>query len=337
MNGHEVRLQMDDPPGAGRRALIIGSRGLIGCALAGRLVSHGYQVHGVDSDRAAESLAPWRQATHEWRRRLTAGSSQVVLDVREHTKVQEFIDRVKPHAIVYLAALLASQSREHPDEARAVQVEGLANVLQSASAVHPTPHVVLASSSYVFGHFEGRTVNDSSELAPIDEYGRAKAEAEVLLAESGLPATVLRPAAVYGIGDPRSRYVTVSVEAAAAGRPLVYEYPDFSADFTHVDDVADAFVRALEVPAAVGGTFNITREEPRRNADVIDILLENDTGLKSVVTAEEIPAYVPRRGLISCRGAHETLGWTARLGLREGVLNELRLAQSVLSPGSADG
>jgi dTDP-L-rhamnose 4-epimerase len=78
----------------------------------------------------------------------------------------------------------------------------------------------------------------------------------------GMEGVALRLFNVYGPGQALSNPYT-GVLAIFAARllngqaPLVFEDGEQRRDFVHVDDVANAFVLALESPNAAGGLFNI--------------------------------------------------------------------------------
>lgn len=78
----------------------------------------------------------------------------------------------------------------------------------------------------------------------------------------GMESCALRLFNVFGPGQALSNPYT-GVLAIFAGRllngepPMVFEDGAQRRDFVHVADVAQAFARALDSPAAVGGTFNI--------------------------------------------------------------------------------
>ena len=76
---------------------------------------------------------------------------------------------------------------------------------------------------------------------------------------------------VYGPGQALSNPYTgvlaifASRLAATASRPDVFEDGEQRRDFVHVDDVARAFVLALERPEAVGEVFNIGSGQDRQH------------------------------------------------------------------------
>lgn len=83
-----------------------------------------------------------------------------------------------------------------------------------------------------------------------------------MTAAYGIEGCALRLFNVFGPGQALSNPYTGVLAIFASRllngeRPLVFEDGRQRRDFVHVDDVARAFVSALEEPAAVGGVFNI--------------------------------------------------------------------------------
>ncbi|MGK2910031.1 MAG: NAD-dependent epimerase/dehydratase family protein, partial [Sphingobium sp.] len=89
----------------------------------------------------------------------------------------------------------------------------------------------------------------------------------------GMEGVCLRLFNVYGPGQALSNPYT-GVLAIFASRllngqaPMIYEDGEQRRDFVHVSDVARAFADALELPQAVGGTYNIGSGQDRSVNDV---------------------------------------------------------------------
>lgn len=89
----------------------------------------------------------------------------------------------------------------------------------------------------------------------------------------GMEAVALRLFNVYGPGQALSNPYT-GVLAIFASRllngqpPLIFEDGAQRRDFVHVDDIARAFVLALEKPEAAGGVFNVASGRHRSVAEV---------------------------------------------------------------------
>lgn len=95
----------------------------------------------------------------------------------------------------------------------------------------------------------------------------------ILGAPYGIESVCLRLFNVYGPGQALSNPYTGVLAIFASRllngqRPLVFEDGEQRRDFVHVDDVAHAFMRALFLPEAAGGTFNIGSGQSRSVREV---------------------------------------------------------------------
>ncbi len=73
-------------------------------------------------------------------------------------------------------------------------------VLVQAWQKKPPGHVIWVSSTGVYGQNQGEWVDETSKCAPTHYAGQSLLRAEALLAQSGVPHTVLRLAGIYGPG-----------------------------------------------------------------------------------------------------------------------------------------
>jgi 2'-hydroxyisoflavone reductase len=136
---------------------------------------------------------------------------------------------------------------------------------------------VFMSSIAAYGG--GIDLREEDPLAPDDfpePYSRNKATAERALfrlhANSGLPVTTFRPPFVHGPRQPfyREQFFW---DRLLDGRPVIL--PDGGGtpmQWAFVDDVAEACVRALEVPAAAGQAFNIAHVERTTQREFVETL-----------------------------------------------------------------
>ena len=126
---------------------------------------------------------------------------------------------------------------------------------------------VFISSAAVYAG--GRDQREDAALAPADHpmpYVQHKVTAErALLAmhrESGFPVTIFRPPFVHGPRQPFYREAFFW-DRLLDGRPVILpDGGDTPMPWVFVSDVAEACVRAIEVPGAVGETFNVGHVEP---------------------------------------------------------------------------
>jgi UDP-glucuronate 4-epimerase len=129
-------------------------------------------------------------------------------------------------------------------------------------------HLVYASSSSVYGL--DRTLPFSPHQGgdhPITMYGATK-RANELMAHSyahlfNLPCTGLRFFTVYGPWGRPDMVLSKFTGAMLRGQPIrVFNHGRSTRDFTYIDDVAEALVRALDKPATPSGTFAAATPDP---------------------------------------------------------------------------
>ena len=89
-----------------------------------------------------------------------------------------------------------------PQRYQSVYVDGLKNVLASLQH-HPPGQLLLASSTSVYHQQDGSWVDERSATEPEGFAGRCQLAAESLALASGLAATVVRFAGIYGPGRER--------------------------------------------------------------------------------------------------------------------------------------
>jgi UDP-glucuronate 4-epimerase len=135
----------------------------------------------------------------------------------------------------------------------------------------------------------------------------------------GVPVVCLRPFSVYG---PRIRpdlAMWIFAKAIATGRSIpVLGDGSYRRDFTHVSDVCDGFLTALDTPQAIGEAINLGHDEPVAIRELIS-LLEEALGRKAVLEHRPAsPADLPvtRADLSKAR---RLLGYQPRMALADGV------------------
>ncbi|GAA4758363.1 NAD-dependent epimerase/dehydratase family protein [Actinomycetospora chibensis] len=184
--------------------------------------------------------------------------------------------------------------------------------------------VVRLGSSTEYGASASPLAEDAP-LAPRGFFGATKAAGSLLLlaaaAERGVRATVLRAFQVYGPGDHPTRFVPTVLAAAAGGATVPLTAPGRRRDWVWVDDVVDACVRsAADDALPPGQVLNLGTGVQTANEELVD-LAERVTG-RPIARA---PGAHPGRSWDTADWvcdpslAHRLLGWTAGVGLAEGL------------------
>lgn len=111
-----------------------------------------------------------------------------------------------------------------------------------------------------------QALNEDSPAFPVSDYGRSKLDVEKIVAESGLPYAIVRPAMVVGDDMRFDSHFAVFARHALAGSPLAWMAWPGQFSVVHVDDL----VRAIQVLAthelAAGKVFFCAGETLALNA-----------------------------------------------------------------------
>lgn len=142
-----------------------------------------------------------------------------------------------------------------------LNTQGAENVFRAAVR-HKLEKVVHVSTPLAFGAPAQVPFDEEAEAGPHpSHYARSKYLADQIgwrmHAERGLPLTVVHLAAVIGAGDPRP---TMEVRRAVERRLPVLVGADTTYTYVHVEDAAEAIVRALLNPASTGRRYLIGTE-----------------------------------------------------------------------------
>jgi UDP-glucose 4-epimerase len=272
-------------------------------------------------------------------RDAVADTPLAVGDVADPALVADVIGRYRIDAIVHFAAYKAAgESMEDPGRYFANNVAGTAALLEAASRAG-VRRFVFSSSCAVYGTPPTLPVAESTPVAPESPYGETKAMVERMLAWydrcRGVRSVSLRyfnaaGAAMDGsLGEDWAvtlNLIPLAMKALLGLSPPLrvfgtdYPTPDGTAirDYIHVDDLADAHLRALDYLESGGSTavFNLGTGV---GSSVRQVLAAAERASGRPVPAVDAPRRPgdPAALWADSTRAREVLGWEPRYGLDE--------------------
>ena len=297
------------------KALVTGGAGFIGSNLVNALVERGDDVRVLDNFSTGN--------------RVNLAGLEVEIVEGELRSYERVHNAVRGVEVVFHLGALGSVPRsvQDPLTSSAVNVEGTLNVLLAARD-EGIRRVVFSSSSSVYGTRADLPVAETSACDPISPYGVAKLAAERYCVSfsrvyESFETVVLRYFNVFGPRQsPFSQYaamVPLFITAIATGEPItVFGDGEQSRDFTYVENVVDATMRAADAPGASGRIFNVAAGSP---ASVNAVAQTIARILEQPVERLDAP---PRPGDIrdswaDVSAAREILGYEPAAGLEEGL------------------
>lgn len=321
--------------------MITGGSGFLGTYVARMLVKRGDRVVSFDTVEPAPELAA---LTTPYEHSITRVRGQI-LDL---ASVLRCVQQHKVERIFHGAALYdPPYSLEEPALTFQVNVNGTINVLEAARllgvqrAVHSSSIAVYAPRQYE-PIDERHPIHLPSTGNPLGPYGASKAAAEIAgltyYSTNGVDFIALRNSAIYGFGMRYPMYIKPMVENSIRGLPTRFATGgDMRRDYTHVKDIAQAVLKALDVPASAltQRVFNIGSGVMNSAAQVAEtvraILPEADIEIGAGLNELE-QSDMRARGMLDLTAARQQLKYEPEFSLEAGVRDYIEMYRAATAP-----
>lgn len=237
------------------KILVTGGTGFTGKALVQRLLGLGHEVVALDYKEGLRT-----QELRDWGAEVVLGSVTDKAVVRRAMRGVELVH----HVAAAFREMNVPDSYYHE-----VNVGGTRNVLEAALA-EGVRKVVYCSTCGVHGNVDHPPAGEDAPIQPADYYQRTKWEAEPVVRDfngRGLETVILRPAAIYGPGDPE-RFFLIFRRVAKGVFPMfgngkTYYHP------LYIDNLIDAFILAMENGRGRGEAYLIADEKYLEIEDLV--------------------------------------------------------------------
>ncbi len=310
------------------RVLVTGGAGFIGSHLVDRLVADGHAVTVLDD------LSTGRREHVSQEVELVQGS------VADRELVDGLFSRGRFDAVLHLAGQASIRiSFASPEIDLTTNVLGTINVVRAChdSGVRRLLH---ASSMTIYGEPARIPTPEDEPCVPVSYYGVTKLAAEryVHIAaegpDSGLAVTSLRMFNVYGprqsIANPYQGVLAIFIGNVLRGEPItIHGDGGQTRDFVYVDDVVDAWVRLLDLPASFGRVLNVGSGRETSVNELADSVLRSFGQSRSTWEVRREGAQLgDQRRAAADVSALTALGWHSRCTFEEGLVATTSWAQA---------
>ncbi len=312
-----------------KRVMVTGGAGFLGSHLCDRLVAGGHDVLCVDNFYTGT------------KRNLLHLLNEPYFEIIRHDIT--FPLYVEVDAIYNLACPASPiHYQNDPVQTTKVNVHGAINMLGLAKRLGAT--ILQASTSEVYGD---PSVHPQTEdywgnvnpIGPRSCYDEGKRCAETLFfdyrRQAGLSIKVARIFNTYG---PRmhpndGRVVSNFIVQALRNQPItLYGDGGQTRSFCYVDDLVDGLMRLMDTPDEVTGPINLGNPGEFTILELAEIIREL-TGSRSELVFRPLPMDDPKQRRPDIARAEETLGWSPKVNLREGLRHTIAYFEGLLKNG----
>lgn len=251
------------------KILVTGGTGFTGKALVRRLLNDGHEVVALDFQEGLKT-----QELRQWGAEVVLGS---VTD-------KGVVDRcVKGVDVVHHLAAAFRQLDVPNSHYWEVNVQGTRNMLEAAFR-EKVKKFVYCSTCGVHGNVEHPPADENAPINAADYYQQTKYEAEPIVADfqkKGLKTVILRPAAIYGPGDPE-RFFMIFKRVKSGLFPMFGDGTTLYHPL-YIDHLVDAHVLAQQEGKGDGQTYLIADEQYIGIEDLV----------KKTAEALNVPVRIP--------------------------------------------
>jgi nucleoside-diphosphate-sugar epimerase len=260
--------------------------------------------------------------------------------------------------VIHLAAIVGGIANFHRLPHTLTEVNNaLYNSVIRAALDVDVERFVYVSSSMVFERAELFPTPEEylpNCPVPLSAYGFSKLTGEVYCRaaneEHDLPFTICRPFNAYGPGEvpdaePGIAHAVPDLIKKVLGgqHPLeIFGSGEQTRTLTHVDDIADGVVTAMDSPAGLNEDFNISASRELTIAEIARIVWEACGEDPDAFALTHLPTFAVdvQRRWPSVEKARRLLGWQARIEVEDGIAATVRWlrgreAQAHAGSGSA--
>ena len=318
------------------KILVLGGHGFIGSHTCAVLKSQGHTIGVVDCYHQYYTFPDTEYFSVLSQRKDIANNDKTYVGkIEDAFFMNSVFEDFQPDRVIHLATYPnAKMVARNVADATNNMITATAIVLDLC-VKYKIERFIFSSSSMAYGEFNGQTPDETVACNPNTLYGSYKHQGERMCEiwhrEHGLEYVIMRPSALYGTRDMVVRVISQMTVSALKTGTIQVQGPDNKLDFSWVEDVADAFARAIVMPEAKNQIFNCTKGRGRKIIEAAE-LVKQYLNQGQIQTKPHDPFY-PNRDTLNSDKIKSMLNWKPKIDIEQGIEKYINwfLAQDFLN------
>lgn len=299
------------------RFLVTGATGFVGACLTRFLISQDKKVSIIVRNKKLN----WRLS--DISSKLTIYECDIL-----NNSLHEVVNKVKPTVIFHLASYGSLPDETDADRMIDVNIKGTLNIVNAVKD-NKFKLFINTGSSSEYGT-KKISMNESALPAPINDYGVTKTAATLFCSKiarsENLPIITFRLFSPYGYFEEKNRLIPSIILSLMKNEPINLSSPTYVRDFIFIDDVIDAYIKALEFPLKPGQIFNIGSGKQHSVKDVLAAILQETKTNPTIVwdsVKKQARQDEPKHWQADITKAKKTFKWRPKNDLYQGIAKTL--------------
>ena len=274
------------------KIVVTGSSGFIGTAVVKKLRLLKHEVIELD---------------------ITSGID--ITDFDQFKKIEKF------DVLIHLAAkTFVPDSYKFPQKMYHLNVVGTLNALEVCRINNAK---MIYTSSYVYGSPKYLPIDENHPTSAFNPYCQSKLLGEILCKsynrDFGVPVIIFRPFNIYGKGQNDSFLIPLIIKQIKNDRKVSLKDPRPKRDFVYIDDVIEAYIKAINYDKSSYEVFNIGSGTSYSVKEIAQLIINNLNNPVSLQFSDEKRKNEVLDTVANIIKAQDLLNWIPNTDLNFGL------------------